>query len=93
MENVASFLQYGNGPQELCSTGAIAGRYEPTEAEIKAREIEHKRRQARDLALCTISTAEKLVISGLDVDTAFTKAEELVEKGKLYLASKTESTN
>lgn len=89
MENVASYLQYGSARNELCKP--MAQRYEPTEREIKENEAARKRQEARDKALCTISTAEKLIISGLDVDEAFTKAEELMEKSKLYLAQKAET--
>lgn len=90
MENVASFLQYGGSPRIGQCENTLRP-YQPTEAEIKEREAANRRQEARDIALCTISTAEKLVISGLDIDTAFTKAEELVEKSKLFLAQKTES--
>lgn len=89
MENVASYLQYGGSPRIGQCESALRS-YQPTEAEIKEREAIEKKHRARDLALCTISTAEKLMISGLDVDAAFTKAEQLVEKSQLYLAQKTE---
>jgi len=91
MENVASFLQYGSGPSiNQCGVGALRP-YEPTEQEIKEREAYQKKQAAKDLALCTISTAEKLVMGGRDIDTAFAVAEEFVETSKRFLALKTES--
>lgn len=91
MENVASFLQYGGSP---CIGGLAdqlsAKRWEPTPEELAAKEKAEKKQRNKDSALCVISTAEKLLISGLDVDVAFERANEFFEKSKALLAEKLE---
>jgi hypothetical protein len=88
MENVASFLQYGGSPM----LGGISAQYnevkayQPTPEEIEAEQKAKKKHRAKDAALVVISTAEKLLALGLDVDAAFETASKFFEKSKAYLA-------
>ena len=92
MENVASFLQYGCSPYvgQLCNEAALK-RWEPTAEELKAKEDAEKKQRAKDQALCTISTAEKLMLTGLGVEESFERAEMFLEKAKSLLAERVES--
>ncbi len=90
MENVASFLQYGGSPCIGLADQLSAKRWEPTAEELAAKEKAEKKQKAKDTALVIISTAEKLLNSGFDVDTAFEKASQFFERSKLLLAEKLE---
>lgn len=91
MESVASFLQYGSSPYVVPSYNTLSEqKYEPTEEELKAKEVAYKRQRAKDTALVIISTAEKLMISGLEADVAFERAEAFFEKANALMAQKTE---